>query len=291
MRDDAFAQLGDEDLAALEVAGDSPAFTVEESVDEGPMRTVRGSVTVPSYLTTPVQNPAVPTVEAEFVCRFRTDLDTVRPMLYGHGLLGSRNEATGGSTEDLRRSGYAACGVDWIGMATEDVTNVGLILEDLSYFGSLADRSQQGFLNFLYVGRALIHPDGLTSDPALRGPGGEALLDTAELVYDGNSQGGIRGGALTALAPDFTKSVLGVPGMNYSTLLNRSVNWEGDLVDPEEPDLPAYASILYASYPDKVQQQVLFGLMQMLWDRGEGNAVRRVGRGSRHCRSRRRGAR
>lgn len=303
MRDDAFAQLGDEDLADLDVAGDSPAFTVAETVDEGTMRTVRGSVTVPSYLTTPqdeatevegvgvvvpqsrlyygtsrsgpsatpVQNPVVPTMEAEFVCRFRTDLESVRPMLYGHGLLGSRNEATGSSTDDLRRAGYAACGVDWIGMATEDITNVGLILQDLSYFASLADRSQQGFLNFLYVGRALIHPDGLGSDPAFRRADGSALLDTTELVYDGNSQGGILGGALTALAPDFTKSVLGVPGMNYSTLLNRSVDWEGELVNPEDPGLPAYASFLYTAYPDKVQQQVIFGLMQMLWDRGEGN--------------------
>ena len=30
--------------------------------------------------------------------------------------------------------------------------------------------------------------------------------------YDGNSQGGILGGALTAVAPDFTRAVLGVPG-------------------------------------------------------------------------------
>ena len=35
------------------------------------------------------------------------------------------------------------------------------------------------------------------------------------------------GGALTALAPDFSRAKLGVAGMNYSTLLNRSVDWEG----------------------------------------------------------------
>ena len=119
-------------------------------------------------MATPVQNPAVPTTEADFVCRFRTDLPSVTPMLYGHGLLGSRNEATGSSSEDLRNGGYAACGVDWIGMATEDLPNVALILQDLSHFPSLADRTQQGFLNFMYVGRALIHPDGLGSDPAFR---------------------------------------------------------------------------------------------------------------------------
>lgn len=308
IRDDAFAQLGDTDLADGRVDGDSPAYTIGEVTDEGAMRTVHGTVTVPNYLTTPqdsapgvevegvglvvpqsrfyyglhrsgpmatpVQNPVVPTTEADFVCTFRTDLPSVTPMLYGHGLLGSRNEATGSSSEDLRRSGYAACGVDWIGMASEDLPNVALILQDASYFGSLPDRTQQGFLNFMYVGRALIHPDGLGADPAFRA--GDARLLGDDLVYDGNSQGGILGGGLAALAPDLTRAVLGVPGINYSTLLNRSVDWEGDAVDPEalaqgEPDLPAYASVLYAAYPDKVDQQLMFALMQMLWDRGEGN--------------------
>ncbi len=302
IRDDAFAQLGDRKLADKRVQGRSPDYTIEEVLDEGTERTVRGSVTVPNYLSlpqdevtevdgiglvvpqsrfhyeggrsgamdTPEQNPLAPTMEAEFTCKFRTDLPRIRPMLYGHGLLGSREEATGSSSEDLRRSGYAACGVDWIGMATEDITNVALALHDMSWFASIPDRSQQGFLNFMYVGRALIHPDGFAADPVFTGPKG-ALLDTRELFYDGNSQGGILGGALTALAPDFTKAVLGVPGMNYSTLLNRSVDWEGELINPEEPGLPAYGSLLYAAYPDKVEQQVLFALIQMLWDRGEGN--------------------
>ena len=34
------------------------------------------------------------------------------------------------------------------------------------------------------------------------------------------------GGALTAVAPDFNRAVLGVPGMNYSTLLQRSVDFD-----------------------------------------------------------------
>ena len=305
IRDDAFAQLGDHDLGDGVVEGASPAYTVTSVSDDGNQRTVEGTVTVPNYLTTPQdspggqepggvgvvapqsrlyygpdplpgpmatpqQNPAVPTTDAEFVCRFRTDLPSVTPMLYGHGLLGSRNEATGSSTEDLRRSGYAACGVDWIGMATEDAPNVAAILTDASQFPSLPDRTQQGFLNFLYVGRALIHPDGLSTDPAFQ-VGGHSVLDTSQLVYDGNSQGGILGGGLTALAPDFTRSVLGVPGMNYSTLLNRSSDWEGEAVDPAEPGLPAYASVLYTSYPDKVDQQLVFALLQMLWDRGEAD--------------------
>jgi hypothetical protein len=43
-------------------------------------------------------------------------------------------------------------------------------------------------------------------------------------------------------------------------LLNRSVDWEG-----------AYGEIAYAAYPDKIDQQLVFALIQMLWDRGEAN--------------------
>jgi hypothetical protein len=42
------------------------------------------------------------------------------------------------------------------------------------------------------------------------------------LYWEGISQGAIMGGALTALEPDLTHSVLNVTGMNYSTLLRRS---------------------------------------------------------------------
>ena len=51
------------------------------------------------------------------------------------------------------------------------------------------------------------------------------MLD-GTVAYDGNSQGGILGGALTAIATDWTHSVLGVPGMNYSTLLQRSSDFD-----------------------------------------------------------------
>ena len=53
-----------------------------------------------------------------------------------------------------------------------------------------------------------------------------AVIDTSRLVYVGGSQGGIMGGALTAFAQDWTRSVLGVPGMNYSLLLRRSVDFD-----------------------------------------------------------------
>ena len=67
------------------------------------------------------------------------------------------------------------------------------------------------------------------------------------------------GGALTALAPDFDRAVLGVPGMNYSTLLQRSV------------DFDAYAQVIYPAYPDESSASCWLALIQLLWDRGEAN--------------------
>ena len=52
------------------------------------------------------------------------------------------------------------------------------------------------------------------------------MLNTSQLFYNGNSQGGIMGGALTAVSPDFTRASLGVPAMNYSVLLPRSVDFD-----------------------------------------------------------------
>ena len=148
------------------------------------------------------------------------------------------------------------CATDWIGMSGGDVPNTITILQDLSGFPELADRLQQGFLNFLFLGRAMIHPNGFASSLAFwdgKGP----LIDTRQLYYSGGSQGGIAGGALTAVAPDFTRSVLIVPAMNYSLLLTRSIDF-----DP-------FAQVLYPAYPDELIRPLLLSLIQTLWDRGD----------------------
>ena len=68
-----------------------------------------------------------------------------------------------------------------------------------------------------------------------------------------------RSGALAAVAPDYDRAVLGVPGMNFSTLLRRSV------------DFNTYAQILYQAYPNELERPLILSLLQQLWDRGEAN--------------------
>ena len=161
--------------------------------------------------------------------------------MYGHGLFGDYTEV---HTGDVRKLGndnnVIICATDWIGMSEDDVVPDAVpALQDMSNFTPLADRLQQGFLDFVFLGRLIAHPDGFADDPSFQFDGSR-LLDTDErLFYYGNSQGGIAGGALTAIEPDVTRSVLYVPGMNYSLLLTRSVDFDD------------YALILYPSYPDE----------------------------------------
>jgi hypothetical protein len=277
IRDQAFAELGDTDLSNLAAEGEAPRFVPDPRGPEdlGDSVRLRGSITVPCFLDQPGCPPGsqfligpdglplrLPgnTTAANVVCVIpKGHPGPLRPSLYGHGLLGSADEVTGGNVRAMANEhGFVFCATDWTGMSTPDVPNVLSLLQDLSRFPTLADRAQQGFVNFMYVGRWMLKHDW-----------GEYEVDQSRLFYDGNSQGGIMGGALTALAPDFQRAVLGVPGMNYSTLLRRSVDFDmyakGEI---EGVDTPAG---LYDNYPNELERPLLLSLIQLLWDRGEAN--------------------
>jgi hypothetical protein len=237
----------------------------------------------------PDRNPIKGTQTFDFLCRIpRRAFDGAqdpatatkgvaqRPALYGHGLLGSQSEGSGQIGAIIQEVGMVYCATDWIGMASHnfdltqpidtvyydpplgDVLNVLTLLVDMSNFTTLTDRVQQSLVNFSYLGRAVMHPDGFCKLDAFK-VGEQCLLDRSELYYDGNSQGGIIGGALLAVSPDIKAGVLGVPGMNYSTLLSRSV------------DFDLYATFFYASYQASLDQQFVLSLIQMLWDRAEND--------------------
>jgi len=153
---------------------------------------------------------------------------------------------------------FVFCATPWAGFSSDDVSHIVSVLGDFSGFNTVADRMQQGFLNMLLLGRAMIHPQGLSALPAFQ-KNGQSVIDTTRLFYDGNSQGGIMGGGLTAVAPDFNRAALGVPGMNYSTLLQRSVDYD------------TYAAIITPNYPKAIWTQLWLGQIQLLWDRGEAD--------------------
>jgi hypothetical protein len=110
----------------------------------------------------------------------------------------------------------------------------------------------------------IANPGGFASNAAFQ-QSGSPLFDSSHLYYDGNSQGGIMGGITTAVAPDYTRAVLGVTGMDYGgILLQRST------------DFTPFANFLYGAapgggYTDASIHPLILDLMQQLWDRGEAD--------------------
>jgi len=340
IRDNAFAKLGDTNLANRTIEGASPtinvvAFCDVSDVNPGPtpakcggnypglgsynpanpqapvpssneQRTVTGYImNVPCYLDQDgcptgskfnfkpdgsVDTNTTFTQNVPFLCTIPksiTDGGAVNPGgtgIYGHGLLGLLNQVrSGGSTREIGNINNSVwCGTNWDGFSELDFGTVAASLKDLSNFNKLTDRMQQGFVNFMMIQRAMIHPNGMATLPAFTmdrdgttpiTPG--SAIDTSAGAstrgyYHGISQGGIMGGALTALSPDSDYGVLGVPGINYSTLLARSVDFDeyahGIINNTYLPGIG-----LYDNYPNKAELPVVFSIMQLLWDRSEGN--------------------
>lgn len=287
IRDDAFARL----------AGASPSFRITEVRDNpagGLSRNIKGTFDVPNYLNQTgggvgatfnyasddpdalPQTLGEDVVRAGFRCQIplattdfaQADVQTARAAIYGHGLFGeSSYNISGGEfgSSNVRamqsEHNIMFCATDWIGMSQEDILagNIHQIMADLTGLPRQLDRSQQGLLNFMFLAELLQHPDGFASADEFRHQG-QLVYDPTEVFYDGNSQGGILGGALIAAAPNLHRGVLGVPGSNYSLLLRRYGPFE-----------QRFAPVLYAAYPDGLDQSLNFALMQMLWDRAENN--------------------
>jgi hypothetical protein len=301
IRDEAFADLGGatpgfsvNEVIDFATCGDDGC---QDGEDEQMSRQVSGTFMVPNFLDSDAGGPGsgffydtpddgLPDriggdnlFEANFVCRIARsvaeDFDAppkvqARPSLYGHGLLGSASEVKGGTGNnvDIMADTHQMmfCATDWVGFAAGDAGYAVRALQDFSLLGPFFDRQQQGLLNFMYLARLLKHDAGLRSDPAFQA-GGVPVFDNRTVYYDGNSQGGILGGALMGVIQDVTRGVLGVPGMAYSFLLRRSI------------DFADYSLFLSGSatspggggYPSVKDQGFLLSMAQMLWDRAESS--------------------
>ncbi len=274
MRDDAYNALGS-GVPAVTVTRVDPQYSSTI------LRRIQGTFSVPQYLTgngsagsrlvlgpdgLPQRNG---TYQAQFECIVprsvqdaQGNVHPARGIVYGHGLLGDVSEIEGfGSFANQYDT--IICATPFIGMASDDVGNVFKVLSDLSTFGSIPDRLQQSLLDFQFLARLLKDPRGFDSTFAfLAGPNAHSLKSTIipnEVFYNGNSQGGILGGAATAISKEWTRAVLGVPGMNYSELLPRSV------------DFDEFLTLLKSSYPDPRTYTLGVALIQMLWDRGDAD--------------------
>ncbi len=301
IRDEAFAALGNAaPMFSVDEVIDFDTCGVdgcEEGQDERMSREISGTFMVPNFLDSDDGAPGSGFYYAEpddglpdrlggdnffsarFICKVprsvAEDFDAppkvqARPSLYGHGLLGSANEVkrgTGGNINIMSNDHQMMfCATDWTGFASEDAGVAVTALQEMTLIRQFLDRQQQGMLNFMYLARLLKHPQGFAAHASFQA-GDEPVFDNSTVYYDGNSQGGILGGALMGVIQDVTRGVLGVPGMSYSFLLRRSIDFE------------TYAAFLSGSatgpngggYPSVKDQSFILSMVQMLWDRAESS--------------------
>jgi len=280
IRNNAFAQLGDTNLADGKVKGRAPSYAItSNTMLTSQLRDVQGTFQVPCYLVTcgptattgfhysSTKPNALPTqipgnvATASFECIVPTSATPSNPArisLYGHGLLGSRSEVTDSWVQALATNyNMVFCATDWWGLAQGDEGFDAGAIANLNLFPNVVDRLQQGVLNFLYLGRLMDNPQGFAANPAFQS-GGRSVINTSNLFYDGNSQGGIEGGLTTAVSPDIRRAVLGVTGIDY-----------GNLLIQRSTDFAPFKAVLDASYPDASLYPVITDLIQQLWDRGD----------------------
>ncbi len=261
MRDEAFALIGE----------DGPSYTITSVDDEWDKEGLIAhrvflDLEVPMYLdqvaplsTLQFGDDGMPEptgtamFEVEILIPTSAATTPVRPLQYGHGLLGSKSQIESGHfREFINDYGYALFGVTFIGFAEDDELFIGAMLGNGSFdqFKQVIDRQQQGMINSLVAMRMMLTT--FAQDPTYG-----SLIDNSAGHYLGISQGGIYGPTYMALSTDIQRGTFGVPGMPYNVLLSRSV------------DFDIFFDIMRASYPDSRDHMMLLNYAQMLWDRIE----------------------
>jgi len=285
LRDQALQELGD----------NVPSFSINEVVDspvgdtENFARIVRGVFQVPNYLSVESSTPGVgfnytvdlrdnpdamperlsenAMIDVDFSCFVPQTLrdqvsagqgsGTVR--IVGHGLFLDREMFTRFSGDpDGEASPVVSCLIDWWGMSSPDVPFTSVILSDVSQFPALVERVQHSYINMVYLAELLLHEEGLVNHDAFQ-INDTPLFDNSEVFFVGQSQGAVIGGGAMAIMPNINRGQLNIAGMNFSLLLRRSDLWE------------LFRLPMDINYPDVLDQTVGFAVIQMLWDRGEGN--------------------
>ena len=207
IRDNALAQLGDTTPGDGNLDGSAPSFhitNVETNPANLPANTleqVDGELTnVPCYLNnddchpggtfnfqsngdvnaTPTgiaDDPDTGTTGVKFECLIPNSAvagGTLHPTqsgIFGHGLLGDFTQVSDMikfTPSEANVSNTSWCATNWAGFSSDDIGTVLGVLGDVSKFPQMGDRMVQGFVNMIYLGRAMKMAAGFDSDPAFQ---------------------------------------------------------------------------------------------------------------------------
>jgi hypothetical protein len=173
---------------------------------------------------------------------------------YGHGLNGTYGETSAGYNGKIANDHKLIFyGCNMTGMSTPDVGSIILFISEMSQFGTMSDKLQTGLLEYVWLQRAM--RERFAGLPEVQKLG--IQVDKSQMFYSGISQGGIFGGSVIALSKDVTRGHLGVPGNNYSLLLQRSI------------DFDSFFELIKFRFPASVDQLLTLATIQLQWDQAD----------------------
>jgi hypothetical protein len=170
---------------------------------------------------------------------------------YGHGLLNHgyevREQYLGKIASDHHYILYAA---NMYGLSGGEFDWAASAVQDINNFVAIAGPLHQGLTEAALLARAMRDQLATMPDIASR----HIVVDNTRMFYSGNSLGGVMGGTYMAIAPDIHRGHLGVPGNNFSLLLQRSLDFAG------------FFLLLNLNYPGSAVQDVVIAALQLQWD-------------------------
>ncbi len=219
---------------------EAPNFVDENgrlAFDEEGVVVQQGTRTVPFMMTIPLS------------------IESPRPViLYGHGFLGQRNQATRGSFNALCRDGrYSAVAVNF-GFHEEVFSPLLTALtSDATQFYTVVNETLQTFPNTTLLAR--LTREVLAGELTREVDGVDVpVIDPQKIHYLGISNGGTFGFVMAATSPQLERAVLVVGGGGLTHFLQRAVQWQ------------QYGVLVDGIFPDLRVQQVVFGLLQHALD-------------------------
>jgi len=274
-------------LAMMGTNGSALGYTVDKDTTPSDTRYARridGTYDAPMFLTREGYGPGVelrrdadgrPTPMGFYRVPFtamipQCALDAAGPVPiieYGHGLLGQAIDQV--SSGGPRAAGAEVCaiviGTDMRGMSSPDVPNVALALNDGNMGHLIFDVLIQGMIN--HVALVQIARGPMAQELFVKTAGGPSLVDPDRVYWYGISQGGIMGTTVCGIDPVIKRCVVQVNAINYSMMLERSLDW------------PTYRTTLIGAYDDPLVVALMLNLMQQEWDRTDPVVVADVIRG------------
>ncbi len=184
---------------------------------------------------------------------------SVPVMVFGHGIFSDPSHYLDEPGDPSRlvalsnELGVIVVATTWRGLTTNDRIVPIQVAGDFSLLPNLTDMLVQGQVNTRVLLEE-VKSGVLLDDPVFQGASGQSLPDPDHVVYYGISLGGIEGAVLVAQDPPIDGAVLHVGGAMWSTMLERSSNWE------------EFEILMNLSVPEPADRQVFYAVSQLWWD-------------------------